>query len=179
MKLTRLDRARGRRRGPLQPTPSPNQPVGCANSPPSVTAHHGRLRQASLPVSPETAVHGGFAYAPLLRSASSRAPNTLLISLFSLSLIRLSQMGGQVAPWRQIRVLTLGAHRRLPSKTALSGATGQGRPVEARLTGTFVVADPPDNAGAARVSAQRTDGVKRRRGWRGRAFGPSNCRSLR
>ncbi|CAI1080948.1 Uncharacterised protein [Serratia entomophila] len=73
----------------------------------------------------------------------------------------------------------LGAHRRLPSKTALSGATGQGRPVEARLTGTFVVADPPDNAGAARVFAQRTDGVKRGRGWRGRAFGPSNCRSLR
>jgi len=29
----------------------------------------------------------------------------------------------------------------------------KGRPVEARLTGRFVVADPPDNAGAARVSA--------------------------
>jgi len=42
----------------------------------------------------------------------------------------------------------LDAHHRLPSKTALSGATGQGRPIEARLTGTFVVADPPDNAGA-------------------------------
>jgi hypothetical protein len=40
-----------------------------------------------------------------------------------------------------------------PSKAALSGATGQRRPVEARLTGRFVVADPPDNAGAARVSA--------------------------
>ena len=151
MKLTRLDRARGRRRGPLQPAPLPNQTVGCANYPPSVPSHHGRLRQASLPVSPETAVPGGFAYAPLLRSASSRAPNTLLISLFSLSLIRLSQ----------------------------TGETGCPVAVEARLTGTFVVADPPDNAGAARVSAQRTDGVKRGRGWRGRAFGPSNCRSLR
>ena len=86
----------------------------------------------------------------------------------------------------------------------MSGATGQGRPVEARLTGMFVAADPPDNADAARtnlpgadlnaacsgpegarprmgrvISAQRTDGVKQGRGWRGRAFGPSNCRSLR
>ena len=47
----------------------------------------------------------------------------------------------------------LGAHHPLPSKAALSGATGQGRPVEARQTGTFVVDDPPDNGDAARVSA--------------------------
>jgi hypothetical protein len=179
MKLTRLDRARGRRRGPLQPAPLPNQTVGCANFPPSVPSHHGRLRQASLPVSPETAVHGGFAYAPLLRSASSRAPNILLISLFSLSSITQYQTEGTNCPVAADSGVDPSAHHRLPSKTALSGATGQGRPVEARLTGTFVVADPPDNAGAARVFAQRTDGVKRGRGWRGRAFGPSNCRSLR
>ena len=51
----------------------------------------------------------------------------------------------------------MGAHHRLPSKTALSGATGQGRPVEARLTGTFVAADPPDNADAARTNLPGAD----------------------
>ncbi|MCH4196994.1 MAG: hypothetical protein LKF51_16745, partial [Serratia liquefaciens] len=63
-----------------------------------ITPHHGRLRQASLPVSPETAVHGGFAYAPLLRSTSSSAPNNVLISPFSLSFITQRQTQGDKLP---------------------------------------------------------------------------------
>ena len=179
MRLLSSDRARDRRRGPLQPAPLPYQTVGCANDSHFITPHHGRLRQASLPVSPETAVHGGFAYAPLLRSTSSRAANSVLISPFSLSFITQRQTQGISCPVAADAGVDLGAHHPLPCKAALSGATGQGRPVEARLTGRFVVADPPDNAGAARVSAQRTEGVKRGRGWRGRAYGPSHCRSLR
>ncbi len=83
MRLQHLDRARGRRRGPWQPAPLPYQTVGCANDSHFIAPHHGRLRQASLPVSPETAVHSGFAYASRLRSTSSRALNTAFISSFS------------------------------------------------------------------------------------------------
>ena len=63
-----------------QPAPLPYQTVGCVNDSHFIAPHHGRLRQASLPVSPETAVHGGFAYASRLRSTPSRALNTALIS---------------------------------------------------------------------------------------------------
>ncbi|MNH22342.1 hypothetical protein D3C79_821960 [compost metagenome] len=98
MRLTRLDRARDPGRGPLQPAPLPNQTVGYANGSHFITPHHGRLRQASLPVSPETAVHGGFAYALFFRSTSSRASNTLLISSCSLSFITQYQTEGISCP---------------------------------------------------------------------------------
>jgi hypothetical protein len=92
----------------------PCQTVGCANFPPFVTSHHGRLRQASLPVSPETAVHGGFAYAPRLRSASSRAANTLLISLFSLPFITQYQTKRIRCPVAANSDVDTGTHHRLP-----------------------------------------------------------------
>jgi hypothetical protein len=72
-------RAGGSRASPLHPGPCHiRRPL--RGYPHSATAHHGRLRQASLPISPETAVHGGFAYAPCLRSAPSMASTPVLTS---------------------------------------------------------------------------------------------------
>ena len=132
MWLIRFDRA-SRRRGPGNPRLCPIRRLAAPTTsiclaPRSSVHRAGGSRQAGCDrrpcLSPETAVHGGFAYASRLRSTPSRALNTALISNASTK--------GQVARYLPARVLTFSAHHRLPSKTALSGATGQGRPVEAR-----------------------------------------------
>jgi hypothetical protein len=82
-------RAGGSRASPLHPGPCHIR-RSLRDFPHSTTAHHGRLRQASLPVSPERAVPGAFAYAPRLRSAPSMASTPVLTSPIALLEVLLS-----------------------------------------------------------------------------------------